>query len=73
MLHKVKNFGNYSIHPDFCLHDEKGNEITNIKEFAKLNLEFLGRYLVDEYERDSLTAKAPKSDKELEKEVKQSN
>lgn len=27
LLHKVKNFGNYGAHPDFCLFDEDGNQI----------------------------------------------
>ena len=25
LLHKVRNFGNYGAHPDFCLFDEKGD------------------------------------------------
>jgi len=65
LLHKVKNFGNNGAHPDFCLFDEEGNEITNKHEFAKLSLEFLDRYFADEYEIDSLVESAPKSQKEL--------
>lgn len=66
LLQKVKNFGNHGAHPDFCLFDEEGNEITDKKAFAKLSLEFLDRYFADEYEIDSLVEGAPKSQKELE-------
>ena len=65
LLHKVKNFGNHGAHPDFCLYDNEGNQITDKKEFAKLSLEFLDRYFADEYEIDSLIKDAPKSKKEL--------
>lgn len=65
LLHKVKNFGNNGAHPDFCLFDDAGNEITEKEEFAKLSLEFLDRYFADEYEIDSLVDSAPKSQKEL--------
>ena len=47
-----------------------GNKIEDTKEFAKLSLEFLDRYFSDEYEIDSLIAKAPKSEKELENQAK---
>ena len=70
LLHKVKNFGNYGAHSDFCLYDEKGNKIEDIKAVAKLSLEFLDRYFSDGYEIDSLIAKAPKSEKELENQAK---
>ena len=70
LLHKVKNFGNYGAHPDFCLYDENKNKIIDTKEFAELSLEFLDRYFSDEYEIDSLIAKAPKSEKELENQAK---
>ncbi len=70
LLHKVKNFGNYGAHPDFCLYDEDKNKITDPKGFAKLSLEFLDRYFADEYEIDSLIDTAPKSEKELEKQEK---
>ena len=66
LLHKVKNFGNHGAHPDFCLFDDKANQITDKKSFAKLSLEFLDRYFADEYEIDSLVESAPKSQKELE-------
>ncbi len=65
-LHKVKNFGNNGAHPDFCLFDDEGNEITDKHAFARLSLEFLDRYFADEYEIDSLVESAPKSKKELE-------
>lgn len=65
LLHKIKNFGNYGAHPDFCLFDVEGNQIEDKKEFAKLSLEFLDRYFADEYEIDSLVNNAPKSKKEL--------
>ena len=73
LLHKVKNFGNYGAHPDFCLYDETGNKITDTKEFAQLSLEFLDRYFADEYEIDSLIAKAPKSEKELRQQKNNAN
>ncbi len=66
LLHKVKNFWNHWAHPDFCLFDEEGNEITDKKSFSKLSLEFLDRYFADEYEIDSLVESAPKSKKEIE-------
>ena len=31
LLHKVKNFGNYGAHPDFCLYDENKNKIIDTK------------------------------------------
>ena len=65
LLYKIKNFGNHGAHPDFCLFDEKGNQIEDKKEFAKLSLEFLDRYFADEYEIDSLVESAPRSKKEL--------
>jgi|GEM_PF-1100691 len=71
LLHKVKNFGNNGAHPDFCLFDEKGIEITDKYGFAKLSLEFLDRYFADEYEIDSLVESAPKSEKELEESKKE--
>ena len=67
LLQKVKNFGNNGAHPDFCLFNDEGNEITDKKVFAKLSLEFLDRYFADEYEIDSLVENAPKSEKELKK------
>lgn len=65
LLKKIKNFGNYGAHPDFCLFDGDGNKIKNNKEFAKLSMEFLDRYFADAYELDSLVKNAPKSEKEL--------
>ena len=65
LLQKVKNFGNYGAHPDFCLFDINEEKIENKKEFAKLSLEFLDRYFADEYEICSLVENAPKSEKEL--------
>ena len=70
LLHKVKIFGNHGAHPDFCLYDEKGNKIEDIKAVAKLSLDFLDRYFSDGYEINSLIAKAPKSEKELENQAK---
>ena len=65
LLHKVKNFGNYGAHPDFCLFDKDGQKIDDKKGFAKLSLEFLDKYFLDQYETDALIEKAPKSKKEL--------
>lgn len=66
LLQKIKNFGNFGAHPDFCLFDENGNQIEDKKGFAKLSLEFLDRYFANEYEIDLLVNNAPKSKKELE-------
>lgn len=66
LLQKVKNFGNYGAHPDFCLFNESGEEVENKKEFAKLSLDFLDRYFADEYELKNLINNAPKSKKEIE-------
>lgn len=65
LLQKIKNFGNSGAHPDFALYDNEGNKIENKKEFAELTLQFLDRYLSDQYEIDDLVQKAPKSEKEL--------
>lgn len=68
LLHKVKNFGNYSAHPDFCLFDKDNQKIDDKKRFAKLSLEFLDKYFSDQYETDALIENAPKSEKELDSE-----
>lgn len=68
LLHKVKNFGNYGAHPDFCLFDKDGQKIDDKKGFAKLSLEFLDKYFSDQYETDALIENAPKSKKELDSE-----
>ena len=65
LLHKVRNFGNHGAHPDFCLFDKDGQKIDDKKGFAKLSLEFLDKYFLDQYETDTLIEKAPKSKKEL--------
>lgn len=65
LLHKIKNFGNNGAHPDFCLFDEEGSEITDKHEFSRLSLEFLDRYFSDEYEIDSLVEQAPRSQREV--------
>lgn len=65
LLHKVKNFGNYGAHPDFSLFDKDGQKIDDKKGFAKLSLEFLDKYFLDQYETDALIENAPKSEKEL--------
>ncbi len=65
LLHKIKNFGNYGAHPDFCLFDENKQIIENKKEFAKLSLEFLDRYFADTYETNLLIEAAPKSKAEM--------
>jgi hypothetical protein len=65
LLQKVKNFGNSGAHPDFCLYDEEGNILQDVKGFAKLGLDFLDRYFIDEYETQDLIDSAPKSNKEL--------
>lgn len=68
LLHKVKNFGNYGAHPDFSLFDKDGQKIDDKKGFAKLSLEFLDKYFLDQYETDVLIENAPKSKKELDSE-----
>ena len=68
LLHKVRNFGNYGAHPDFCLFDKDGQKIDDKKGFAKLSLEFLDKYFSDQYEIDALIENAPKSKKELDSE-----
>jgi hypothetical protein len=65
LLKRVKNFGNNGAHPDFCLYDEQGNKLDNIKQFSELSLNFLDKYFSDEYETDSMIASAPLSEKEL--------
>ena len=65
LLHKIKNFGNYGAHPDFFLFDENGNKLEDKEYFAKLSLEFLDRYFMDQYETSQLIESAPKSEKEL--------
>ena len=68
LLYKVKNFGNYGAHPDFSLFDKDGQKIDDKKGFAKLSLEFLDKYFLDQYETDALIENAPKSEKELDSE-----
>jgi len=64
LLQKVKNFGNNGAHPDFCLYDNKGNKLDDVRTFAELSLNFLDKYFADEYETDSMIASAPLSEKE---------
>ncbi len=66
LLKKIKNFGNYGAHPDFCLFDENKEIIEDEQLFSKLSLEFLDRYFSDQYEINALVNSAPKSQKESE-------
>lgn len=65
LLQKIKTFGNYGAHPDFLLFQKDGEQINDKEEVAKLSLEFLDRYLADQYETNILIKEAPKSEKEL--------
>lgn len=67
LLQKVKNFGNYGAHPDFCLFDDEENKLEDDKKFAKLSLIFLDKYFADQYETSALIDSAPKSKHELSK------
>lgn len=67
LLQKVKNFGNYGAHPDFCLFDDEENKIEDDKKFAELSLRFLDKYFADQYETSALIESAPKSKHELSK------
>lgn len=67
LLQKVKNFGNYGAHPDFCLFDDEENKIEDDKKFAELSLRFLDKYFADQYETSALINSAPKSKHELSK------
>ena len=66
LLKKIKNFGNYGAHPDFCLFNKDDEVIEDERLFSKLSLEFLDRYFSDQYEINALVNSAPKSKKELE-------
>ena len=65
LLHTVKNFGNYGAHPDFGLYDQQSQPIQDREGAAKLCLEFLDRYFLDQYGIDPLLNRAPKTKKEL--------
>lgn len=67
LLQKVKNFGNYGAHPDFCLFDDEKNKIEDDKKIAELSLRFLDKYFADQYETSALIDSAPKSKHELSK------
>ena len=69
MLQKVRIFGNYGAHPDFCLYDKDGAPIKedSKKEVAAATLYFLDHYLMDKYEIPKRIFDQPKSQKELSK------